>query len=183
MFQNIKILALLCSSAVLLAGCQMSALGPLASLPLRTDFLTEEPVHLAEINYAAADFIAGNAHHNLKKSSTSIKVGNLHDAQNKDIVTSFGRLIPEQVGTRFSQLGYIVNLDNIPTYEGEIKPIAGKPSVLITGSYMDLRDEVEVNLRLVHLKNGQIIGSHDYTIPKNRMVDDMLEPVVHMIRQ
>lgn len=169
---------LVVASALSLTGCTMAAMSSLQDLP---EFFIEEDVNLASVNYAAADYLAGHAHHTLGKASHTIKVGVMRHVNEPETLNAFARLVPEQVGTRLSQLGYVVNLENIQTFEGEIRTKMGKPDVLITGTYLPLRDEVEVYLRLVHLTTGQIIGAYDYRIPKNRQIGALLEPEIQMM--
>lgn len=139
-----------------------------------------EEINYIETNYGAADYLAGYAHKSLTKTQT-IEVGTLKDSTAPERITAFAKLVPEQVGTRFAQLGYLVQLDKIETYEGVREPKFSKnPDILITGNYLPSDRIVTVSLRLIDLRSAQIIAAYDYELPRTVEVEKILEPQIIM---
>lgn len=156
-----------------LSGCGVTEKISDYIAPSKYMFYSGEDVNLIEMNYAAADYIAGQARNNLNRA-TPVLTGILTPSQNPDVTSEFGRLIPEQIGARFSQLGYIVKPQ--PRDDGLPKPEIRRHA-LLAGTYIYSESDlsVTINLRLIDSETGQIIGAHDYILPVNKEINDMLQ--------
>lgn len=154
---------LILSAALLglgLSGCTAAAL--LQSSKYR--FLSDEEVNLLDINYAAADYIVGQAR-NVITSNSIIVTKPLSESENPLAPSKFGRLIPDQVGARMVQLGYKVK--NTPET---------KRHFILSGTYMAAETTVTVSLRLTDSESGQMMGTYDYIVPINEDIEGLITP-------
>ena len=137
-------------------------------------------------SYQAADQLAGQSL-NVVTRDTPIAVGTLSDINNIESSSALGRIIAEQVGARFVQLGYNVsevklrgdiNVQQLP--DGGVKAgeyvlsrdatqLAGKTNVkaVISGTYAVAGDNILVNLRLIDVNTARVLAAHDYAMPVN----------------
>lgn len=143
-------------------------------------FFSGEDINLIEINYAAADYMIGQARSSINQN-TLILIGTLSRSQNPSITSEFGKLIPEQVGARMSQLGYHVKI--APPDNGLSEP-EKRRHALLTGNYIpsETNSEVTINLRLIDSETRQIMASHDYFLPINEEIHELLEPKPAIVR-
>ncbi len=131
------------------------------------DIFARDDVNLAEKNYAAADYLTQQIVTFVPKSAP-IKVQPLTLVGEPAITSELGRKIPEQVGTRLTQLGYNVHLDE--TMAGAVQGIAmqeRKPQFVLGGTYETNRREVPINLRMVKASTGKVVGAFDYVLPRS----------------
>lgn len=133
----------------------------------RYQFLSEEEVNLLDVNYAAADYIVGQARGSLTSNSIVISKP-LTESQNPVAPSKFGRIIPEQVAARMVQLGY------------KVKAAGAAPETrrhfILTGTYLRSDINVTVSLRLLDSQTEQMMGAYDYIIPINEEIDGLLTP-------
>jgi len=140
----------------------------------------EEDFNLAERNYAAADYLIQQADTFVKKTHL-IKAAPLNDIKNQSITTVFGRIIPEQVGVRLSQLGYRLDLQDVATGTDTafLRPdmAAGVQSAdfLLSGTYMERAQDIEVNLRLIDVRTNRVAAAFNYMLPYTRTISDLLD--------
>lgn len=152
-----------------LGGCTAAAFLQSAgnSIFLRQD------VNLTEKNYAAADYLAGLTRQNVN-ISTPIYVGRLNHANQVGITSAFAAVVPEQVGARFAQLGYNIQMPDQGIY-GYNAELGNSRGVILTGTYLPNNTHADVSLRLIDNRNGRILGAFDYSIPINIEIAGLLE--------
>jgi len=161
-FRTGAALCLIAFAAAPLAACETVLLGGAAGSIIAMNHA--EKLNLVEMNYAVADYLAGQTLHTLNKR-TPIGLGILSDSSEPQMTSAFGRLVTEQIGTRLSQLGYNVQIEYTDLFEGQKARTLQKPKALLTGTYSAGLKETDVNVRLVSLQSGQILGSFDYVVP------------------
>ena len=167
----------------LLGGCSLALLDSAAH-----GIFQSEDVNLSEKNFAAADYLAHQAR-TFMKDQTIIKVSPLGEAYEPNMTSRIGKLIPQQVGVRFSQLGYSVDLSEVVDEDspaalgpfdkkGHALKFAGRtPStVLLNGTYSRTGSELQVNLRMIDTVSGRVVGAFDYSFPMSEQVADLSEP-------
>jgi hypothetical protein len=149
-------------------------------------------VSLLETSYDSADMLSQQSK-NLLKPGTPISIGILTDADmpvavresmpaspnaplplqsagHGDMVSvaapaPFGRVVLEQVGGRLVDLGYDV-----------VRNDAGKPGqAILTGQFARASGRVSVDLRLVDVSTGRILGVYDYSLPITSEVHALLQ--------
>lgn len=144
---------------------------------------------LIEANYTGVDALLSSARLPLDKSlplvvATMVNVDALTES------SRFGRALSEQIGARFTKLGYaVVELklrENIfvKQSEGElllsreVKDISlnHKAQAVVVGTYAEGRDYVYVNLKLIGINDNLVIAAHDYVLPVDSNVKSLLKP-------
>ena len=168
-----------------LQGCEQAAKSFASSLAT-TDALgifTSEDVNLTQKSYAAADYLVQQSRSYISRHDV-IKPVTLTDQEEPRIHSMLGRRIPEQVGLRFSQLGYNVDLDEVTTGENNyLKPGQKRsPAFVLSGSYLRRPQELDVSLRMTELSSGRVIAVFDYTMPMNREIADLAKPETRIIK-
>lgn len=163
-----KLMALLLVgvSPLLLQGCE-AATSLTAGTYLNKKINEKSPLTLTGYNYAAADMIASQSRHMITKQMMFETVP-LVNIGEKPIGVGLGRVIIDQVSTRFTQLGYQVTPDT--TLTGKRAP-TGKGAV-IGGTYAIVGKKILVNLRLQEV-GGKLLGAYDYEIPISREVREL----------
>lgn len=169
------------SAALLLSGCNG------AVIMSQTANVIETAVNGGEVNieaksYAAADYL----HQHIRTfidSDDVIKAVPLYNAmQDEEHMADLSTLIPYQVGTRLGLLGYRVNMTQVsdnPTSGVLNNKAAGR--FVLSGAFeqepagfrMHLYRSTAVSLSVTDTKSGRIIASFDYTLPRNRIVNNM----------
>lgn len=167
-------------SSLGLSGCADIAIGAAA-----VTFYKREDVNLVEKSYAAADYI-------LQKSNTyydrytPIVVVPLIDADRTELSSKFGRTIGNQIGSRFGQLGYNVDLSQVRLSEGDAgfqaKPSKDAPKIALSGTYKRQRPDMEVNLYVTEIESGFRIAAFQYLIPYHSDIRKMSEPEIRIMR-
>ncbi len=139
-------------------------------------------------SHAAADVLIQRAGDSLKpgKSLIGATFVNIDDLNR---ASSFGRIVSEQVATRFSEMGYQViemllrNNVYIKQRGGEfllsreLRNISSEHNAqaVIVGTYAVARKNVYVTARLIRASDSVILASYDYIVPMDRDVAFMLK--------
>lgn len=143
---------------------------------------------LTESSYGAADMLIQQSR-TLISTDTPLAIGVLTDLDSPNEQTNFGRMVAEQIASRFVQLGY--NVTAAPG-TGEPPPsVSGAqggygqggyasrqgtdkagPSV-ITGTYAVARNAILVNLRIVESASGKVVAAFDYPVTLTRDVREL----------
>jgi hypothetical protein len=165
-FKRPGVILMACISPLLLQGCE-AATSLTAGTYLNKKFNEKPPLTLTGYNYAAADMIASQSRYMISKQ-TVFETVPLVNIGEKPIGGGLGRVIVDQVGTRFTQLGYQVVPDS--TLTGKRAP-NGKGGV-IGGTYAIVGKKILVNLRLQEV-GGKLLGAYDYEIPISREVREL----------
>ncbi|MFN3826243.1 MAG: FlgO family outer membrane protein [Micavibrio sp.] len=179
------LLAMMLAPAVLVAACDPGTL----------NLLSSPDVNLSNANYAAADMLLQQSKTRVSQN-TILALGALSDLKAPDSQAPLGRFMAQQIGTRFVQLGYHVNMpDDIGTVSAGDMPAApaapvmaaplegsavgvGNVQAMITGHYVRSGDELLVNIRLVDMGSGQLWGAYDYALPLTNRINEMMkEPI------
>ena len=144
-------------------------------------------VDILKINYNALDsLIKKLAPDSIKEGP--ILVASFVSLDNLNESSTFGRVISEQVASRFKQKGYTTIEMKLRTTvfikEGsgefllsrELSKIGNKHSAqaVIVGSYTAASDRVYLTIRVVNVEDSEILASYDYNIPMSRDVFKML---------
>jgi len=150
------------------------------------DIFVQERINLSEKNYAAADYLIQQAHGYIGKYAY-IKAEPLTDIIQPDMASTFGKMIPEQIGVRLSQLGYRVNLDRVALAEDTnyLRPADmgdKQPDFILSGSFMRARTDMAVSVRLIDPHNNQVVAVFDYKLPLTREIADLAKPKPKIIR-
>lgn len=161
------------ASILLIGGCEAVAIGVATPMVVR-----QNHVNLANASYAAADELVYRAGNSLNKDRFLV-VGDLQeilDMNQKKIIANpkLGKVMSEQMRTRFMQLGYTVASTG-PASDGPVE---------VTGTYEIVHSTMTVSLRMKDHKNGRTIALYDYSLPvtyeiKKYMADNanMLPPI------
>lgn len=144
---------------------------------------------LIEANYTGVDALLSSARLPLDKSLPLV-VATLVNVDALTESSRFGRALSEQIGARFTKLGYaVVELklrENIfvKQSEGElllsreVKDISlnHKAQAVVVGTYAEGRDYVYVNLKLIGINDNLVIAAHDYVLPVDSNIKSLLKP-------
>ena len=145
----------------------------------------EEDINFTEQSYAVADYLIQPAQSYIKRYDL-IAAEPLKDSEHPTMSSTLSKMIPERIGTRFSQLGYRVDLSQVSTGgDGHrLSPAAKgeKAKFVLAGSYLRRRNEMDVNMRIIDVRAGRIISSFDYTVELSRDLKDLSEPKPQIIR-
>jgi TolB-like protein len=149
---------------------------------------TQEKTNLTEKNYAVADYLIGQAQTYINRHHDTIRATPLADRNQPEMDSKIGRIIPEQIGVRFSQLGYSVDLASVSTSEDTAVLTPGtkrderKPDFLLSGSFTRGRSDMDVSLRLIDAANNRVVAAFDYKLPLTRDVNDLAAPQPRIMR-
>ncbi len=156
----------------LLAGCAAPILGNNAN---------QQP--LSQDSYNAADMLIQQSR-NVITAETPLQIGVLNDIRTPNETTALGRLITDQIGARFVQLGYNVTAigpvqdvmampqnttQDVYTAQnyGSSAMTAPSEKAVITGHYAFARKNILVNLRILESTSNRVLAAYDYTLPIN----------------
>ncbi|HRW64284.1 MAG TPA: FlgO family outer membrane protein [Candidatus Competibacter sp.] len=134
--------------------------------------------NLVEQNYSAADALLMRTPW-LKERNEPLLAATFVDINNLETSSGLGRVIGEQIGSRFAQQGFTVieikMRNNIFVAEGagefalsrSVKEISQShnAAAVIAGTYAVGRQSVFVNARLIRATDNQVLASHDYVLP------------------
>ena len=183
--RSLKSLSLACLTAVGLS------LGACQSTALESSILNvNKKVNISQRSYEAADVLIRQSQ-GVITLNTPVIIGTLSDVSFFETSTPLGRLIPEQIGTRFAQLGYnvqeiklrnTINVNNDPESAGEFltsrnpREISGEQQAgaVITGTYAVSNKTVHINLKLVETATSRVISAYDYTMDVNKDIKDLV---------
>lgn len=167
LFTKVTSMTLAILSPVILQGCEAVAAGT-AGTYIDKKLNEKPPMTLISYNYGAADMLATQSR-NMISTQNIFETVPLINIGEKPVGTGLGRVIVDQVGTRFTQLGYQVVPDS--TLTGK-RSVSSKNAV-IGGTYAVVGKKVLVNLRLQQASGGKLLGAYDYEIPISREVREL----------
>ncbi len=146
---------LLLSSALLLGGCEVVALG--VATP---GLIQQKHVNLVNASYAAADTLSTQAGKKFSKSRPLIvsDLQEILDMNQKKVIANpkVGRVLSSQMRDRFMQLGY--NVVDSASY-------GGGNSGEVSGTYEFISGTMYVSLRMTDRSSGKVITLHNYSLP------------------
>lgn len=166
-FKRIATLALVALGPLMVQGCEAVAAGT-AGTYINKKMDEKPPMTLISYNYGAADMLASQSR-NMISTQNVFETVPLVNIGEKPMGTGLGRVIVDQVGTRFTQLGYQVVPDS--TLTGK-RAVSSKNAV-IGGTYALVGKKILVNLRLQQASGGKLLGAYDYEIPVSREVREL----------
>ncbi len=165
-------------AATLLVAFSLGILGCASS----SDDLPARPIvqdaNLVDANYKAADALLARAPW-LKERHEPLLAATFVDINNLDTSSGLGRVIGEQLGSKFAQQGFTVveikMRNNIFIKEGagefalsrSIREISQShnAAAVIVGTYAVARQSVFVQARLIRAIDNLILSSYDYILP------------------
>jgi TolB-like protein len=142
---------------------------------------------LTAANYKAAEYLIGKLPKGMLKDSPLL-VASFVNIDNLNESSTFGRMVSEQISSRFKQLGYTAIEMKLRTTifikEGsgefllsrELSDISSKynANAVVVGTYAIASDRVYLTVRIVNAADSTILASYDYNIPMTRDVVKML---------
>lgn len=179
---RLSVLAMAVLGVGLTSGCNTQVLSSAGFLT--TDALgifRDEDVNMKQKSYAAADYLIQQARTFIRIDDDLVKAVILVDEDESRVQATIGRVIPENVGVRLSQLGYRMDLSEV-SQGGDVnylKPSARRnetPDFILGGSYVRKPQELDVSLRITETATGRIVAVFDYIMPMNREIAKMSEP-------
>ncbi|MBN1392066.1 MAG: hypothetical protein JW947_04605 [Sedimentisphaerales bacterium] len=158
-----------------------------------SQLLKESKVHLApstsitSINYSAADSLLSRIPRELAKDAP-VLVASFVDLDNLNESSTFGRVVSEQIASRFNQRGYATIEMKLRTdvfiREGsgelllsrEVSAISDKhrAQAVVVGTYAVASQRVYLTARVINVSDGRVLSSYDYEIPITSDVFKML---------
>lgn len=183
--------------AVVLSGC---AAGPSSSRQPSKQSVASDTTesHLIKSSYDAVDRVINQIEHSHLKhelqKNKPIMVASFVDIDYVQHSSTFGRMIAEEVASRFSQSGYpVIELkmrpDTLVIYE-ELNSHATGEKVLsrnlqhltfehdaqavVVGTYAPAKNYVYVTMKVIRSRDGIIIYSYDYRLPMDADTKSLL---------
>ena len=172
-------------ACIALSGCEVMLAG--AGFVAANEIINEQDPNFTALNYAVADFLISQADTYIDRDDLVVAEP-LTDVQTPEISTKIAYMIPEQIGVRFSQLGYQMDLSKVATSGSTsyVRPAldeSRKPDFLITGNYVrQTNNDIDVKTRIIDLKTNRIVAVYDYSIYMTRGVRDLSTPKPKIIR-
>ncbi|MFN2343631.1 MAG: FlgO family outer membrane protein [Desulfonatronovibrio sp.] len=145
---------------------------------------------LPGITYQAADVLEYNLTSDISRT-LPIMFSSFVDLNNLKSTSALGRLLGEQIGSRFSQHGYNVIEARLRTDSLQIRAKTGEialsrdtrdirtswdPQAIITGTYHIFDDKAVVSARIVSTVDNSIISSHDFSFKLDRYLSTLVTP-------
>lgn len=156
---------------------------------------TENNVRLVDVNddvitganYKAAEYLIKKLPRKMRKESPFL-VASFVNLDNLKESSTFGRVISEQISSRFEQRGYTIMEVKLSTatfteessgellLSRELLEVGAKHGAraIVVGSYAAAADRVYITVRVISVIDSQILASYDYNIPMTRDVFKML---------
>ena len=133
---------------------------------------------LIKSSYRAADNLISN-NKMIFKPKSRLLITTIADIDNLEDSTSLGRLIAEQLATRFTQRGYSVieaklqsGLFMIPKtgefiLSQQLRHLEQQyqANTVVAGTYAVAKDKVYLTLKMLDCKSSEVISSYAYTLP------------------
>ncbi len=145
------------ASALSITGCEVVAVG--VATPM---IVQQKHVNLANASYAAADTLSQQTTKRFAKDRPLIveDLQEIIDMNQKTIIANpkVGRIMSEQMRTRFVQLGY--NVVDADSYHG-----TGAAAGRVSGTYEILNGVMNVALRMHDNQTMRTTGVYDYSLP------------------
>ena len=178
-------------SGMMLSGCIIPQLTPQPNYPLVSQPVGEQHhLGLEEASYLAADSMVAQIKDKFHTRQTILPASFVDD-KNLEQSSAMGRMLAQQVSSRFTQAGYsVVEIKlrksvRLVKGEGEgqflmsreLEKIAEfhNASAVLVGSYVVTPSQLFVNTQLILVKGGLVIASQDYKIPLTRELRALLE--------
>jgi len=162
---------------ILILTMMLSSYGCSSSSSRQTPHIVKG--NLVSMGYSVADRLISNSKQPIN-SEGSIVVATFVSINNLNESSTFGRIIAEQIASRFSQRGYKVKevkfrQDTIFMQEGEgefllsrdLRVISEKhdASAVVVGTYGEAYNEMYVSARIINPSNGLLVSSCDFGLP------------------
>jgi TolB-like protein len=142
---------------------------------------------ITNANYKAVKYLTKHLPKGMLKNSPLLVASfvNLDDLKKS---STFGKMVSEQISSRFKQLGYTAIEMKLRT-ETFIKESSGEfllspelseisikhnAQAVVVGSYAAASDRVYLTVRVIGVTDSRILASYDYNIPMTRDVFKML---------
>jgi len=149
--------------------------------------LTDKHTDIMKVNYTAVDSLLKKLPVELPKGSL-ILVASFVNLDDLSESSTFGRVVSEQIASRFKQRGYTAIELKLRTtvfikkgsgeflLSRELSDIGIKhrAQAVVVGTYAVARDRVYLTARVVNVRDSRILNSYDYQIPMSRDVFKML---------
>ncbi len=165
-------------TALALVGCSQPQLHP----KIINDFSYQryyKDSNLVDVSYIIVDKLENNLKTPISPDDTII-VASFVDLNNLKTSSTFGRIMAEQVGSRFAQKGYkIIEMKlrqkSVYIEEGKgefllsrnLKEIglAHNASAVVVGTYGRSRDRIYISTRIVNPSDSVVLSSCDHAMP------------------
>ena len=171
-------------SAALVAAFGSTALCGCSTMDETGAVLTSSSTKtLLDYSQEAADGLAKS----VGPGTRRILVASVADVNNVERANPFGRMSGEQIASRLAHLGYEVEEAKFRTamavtkqgefaLSREVSKIVHDHNVdaIVTGTYAIGGRNVHVSLRLIEADTSRVLGTFDYTVPKDRDVRGLL---------
>lgn len=152
-----------------------------------SDIFLREDVNLLDKSTVAADYIISQAQSFIDHGDV-IRMDRLIHIDEPALSSQIAEKIPEQIGTRFSQLGYHVDVSQVQsgghsaTAVGVPSSSAKKPDFVTSGTYKRERWKLYVNLKITEVETGRVVGAFDYRMPISREINALSKPQAKIMR-
>jgi len=188
MFRRIRKFTLFCIALLGLSACATQA-----ALQTR-EMLFPGETNLKEINYATADYMISQIYTYVSRYNDVIKVNPLVNIDQPTLATKVGAVVSGQVGERFAQLGYQMDLTDVTTTDEDVLARDStqnkNPNFILSGHYQVADNflsasDMNVNLRILDTRNGRIIATYDYVLPYTSQLRELgkAEPKIFKLPQ
>ena len=146
---------------------------------------------LARLTYRAVDRIVTQAAGRIR-TDIPLLVGTISDVTAIETSSAFGRMVTEQAATRIAQKGYPVKelklRDSVNikggsaiesgeflfSHDTEALKKEHAAGTVLTGTYARGGDEILVNLKLMDVQSGHLLGATDFVVERDSNVDELL---------
>ncbi|HXH04461.1 MAG TPA: FlgO family outer membrane protein [Candidatus Competibacteraceae bacterium] len=172
------LIAMVLSAGLAAAGCAgENYFEPKGEAPTR---VAPTDADLVQENYRAADALLARAPW-LKDSYAPLLYGSFVNVNAMEDSSALGRIMSEQIGSRFAQKGYtVIDMklrNNVFIKQGgdegefvlsrSVKELAQNhnASAIIAGTYAVGRRSVYVSARLIRAADSVVLASYDYNLP------------------
>lgn len=133
-------------------------------------------VNLRAKNYAAADYMIQQAATFVRKDRDVVRLMPLVNFRDPKTPAQIGRLISDQIGARWTQLGYKIDATHVAQPAEVIASSSAEAQYILNGHYVEDRPHLNISLRLVDVKTNQSVGAFDYMMTTNREIREMAKP-------
>ncbi|WP_432737622.1 hypothetical protein [Maridesulfovibrio sp. FT414] len=173
-----KSISLLLAGTMLLSvaacsGWEDRTLDYLGKRPTTGSFFKEDETPMVELNYKAGNIIANQLEERLPPGSPITVT--MFRMRGSDVQTDFAKVLTEQVASRIAQEGFAVVADSSqfptrPMDDGLPAPI----KCVLAGAYSVGSEQITITAAVSTLRDGEIMGSYDWTVPLNAKTRSLL---------
>lgn len=163
--------------------------GCVGTMPNGPTYETTTENRFIPSNHKAAEALIGQLANKPSLAGSSLIVATLVNIDSLETSSTLGRVVSEQIASRFSQHGYKVvdmrirNNIYIKKDQGEllltreIRDLAQQQSAqaVIVGTYGESTEVVFINVKVVDPASNQVLAVHDYALPRDSIVKSMLK--------